>query len=364
MSAYSRTHLSDSDLWRIADQRVAQRRQSSAHQLADLAEIDARQLYRERGYSSLHAFCVEHWHFSDDSAYKRIQAARAARQFPVLFLEVQQARLHLTAVRLLAPHLTPDNVSELIAASVHKRSVDIEQFLAQRFPLSKSPAPATKIQAIPSRPVGLAPGQVETPSLLQPSEPSPSQPSLPVPPPPQRFLIQVAVDKETHDLLRHVQTLLGHAVPSGDVAEVLHRALAAYAVQLEKRKFGAGKKAKKRSTGGRKTPADVKHAVWERDGGCCTFVSSDGHRCGSRELIEFDHVDPVALGGKSTVERVRLRCRPHNQLEAERVFGSGFMAQKRASRRARPSPSPLRRLPDPRPPACSSRDAGTPARAP
>jgi hypothetical protein len=302
----------------------------SAAELLHIAEIDARQLYRLEGYSSTHAYCVEKLHFSDDEAFKRIQVAREARRFPQLFEELELGRLHPTAVRLLAPHLDEDNVVELIAASIHKRSADIEQFLARRFPLSKSPVPPTKIRAIPSRPIGLAPGQVETPSLLQPEEPPPARPAPPTLPPPQRFLIQVTVDKETHDLLRYVQALLGHAVPSGDVPQVLHRALAAYAVQLEKRKFGVGRKpATKRSARGRNVPADVKRAVWERDRGQCTFVSSAGHRCGSRKLIEFDHVDPVALGGKSTVERVRLRCRAHNQYEAERVFGSQFMQEKR-----------------------------------
>ena len=36
------------------------------------------------------------------------------------------------------------------------------------------------------------------------------------------------------------------------------------------------------------------------------------------------------------MENLRLRCRAHNQYEAERVFGTGFMNQKReAARRAR-----------------------------
>jgi len=52
-------------------------------------------------------------------------------------------------------------------------------------------------------------------------------------------------------------------------------------------------------------------------------------RCGSRKLLEFDHVDPVARGGEATVDGIRLRCRAHNQYEAERVFGTGFMAIKR-----------------------------------
>jgi hypothetical protein len=41
----------------------------------------------------------------------------------------------------------------------------------------------------------------------------------------------------------------------------------------------------------------------------------------------------VARGGEATIQGIRLRCRAHNQYEAERVFGSGFMAQKREGAR-------------------------------
>jgi len=69
--------------------------------------------------------------------------------------------------------------------------------------------------------------------------------------------------------------------------------------------------------------------VWRRDGGQCTFVSDKGQRCEARSRLEFDHTDPVARGGQATVAGLRLRCRAHNQYEAERVFGTGFMQRKR-----------------------------------
>jgi hypothetical protein len=55
--------------------------------------------------------------------------------------------------------------------------------------------------------------------------------------------------------------------------------------------------------------------------------------------LEYDHVDPVARGGQSTVAGVRLRCRAHNQYTAECVYGSSFMSGKReASRRGAVAP--------------------------
>ena len=80
-------------------------------------------------------------------------------------------------------------------------------------------------------------------------------------------------------------------------------------------------------------PAHVKRTVWERDQGQCTFVGDTGQRCESRKFLEYDHVDPVARGGQATVQGLRLRCRGHNQLEAERTFGAGFMNAKREEAR-------------------------------
>ena len=45
--------------------------------------------------------------------------------------------------------------------------------------------------------------------------------------------------------------------------------------------------------------------------------------------MEFDHVDAFARGGEASVAGIRLLCRAHNQLEAERTFGAEFMSHKR-----------------------------------
>jgi hypothetical protein len=150
---------------------------------------------------------------------------------------------------------------------------------------------------------------------------------------PQRFALQLTMSQSTHDKLRYAQALLGHQVPSGDVAEVLDKALDALISQLEKRKFAATSRPRRGqgrpSTGPRHIPAHVKRTVGARDGGQCTFVSEAGRRCPARTRLEFDHVVPVARGGQATVAGIRLRCRAHNQHSAERTFGTAFMRHKR-----------------------------------
>jgi 5-methylcytosine-specific restriction endonuclease McrA len=103
---------------------------------------------------------------------------------------------------------------------------------------------------------------------------------------------------------------------------------------LEKQKYGATDRPRRvrRPTNlhSRHIPSEVKRTVHDRDGDRCTFVSETGRRCDSRTRLEFDHVVPFALGGRATVDNIRLRCHAHNQYEAELTYGAGFMERKRA----------------------------------
>ena len=71
----------------------------------------------------------------------------------------------------------------------------------------------------------------------------------------------------------------------------------------------------------RHTPNESRRVAWRRDDGRCGFVAPDGQRCGERAFLEYHHLDAYALGGPSTPDNIALRCRRHNQYEAERVFG-------------------------------------------
>lgn len=154
---------------------------------------------------------------------------------------------------------------------------------------------------------------------------------------PERFAVQVTIDRETHALLRRAQELLSHQYQSGDVAKVLHRALEQLVGSLERQKYATTQRPRQpraRMPDSRHVPAHVRRAVRERDGGRCTFMGAGGPRCESRTRLEFDHVTPFARGGTATVDGIRLRCRTHNPYEAERAFGPEFMAAKRGAQPA------------------------------
>ena len=433
-------HIRDEDLLRKLDALLTQERLTMAELLEVMAEVDARRLYAPAGYSSMFAFCVEKLHLSEDAAYKRIQAARAARRFPALLDAVADGRLHLTAAGLLAPHLTEENAGELIGAATHRRKLEIEEFLASRFGRSDVPTrirviapivaahvqPATtanvsgaaiaaaQIPMTSGAPTPTAPKpelalaqvreersavdasmagrsasgeavitQAETAEVAGAQEGIPAADRTAAPTPVQRYLLQCPISKETHDLLRYAQALLSHALPDGEMDQVLQRALKALIPQLEKRKVailsgdrragsslgvgagsppvGSGRRPNAshnetskipvrlkpapshRNRGNRRIPAHVRRAVWERDERQCTFVSASGHRCSARRFLEYDHIEPVVRGGMATVNNIRLRCRAHNQLEAERVLGVDLIVRKREEARLAAAESARRR---------------------
>jgi 5-methylcytosine-specific restriction endonuclease McrA len=222
---------------------------------------------------------------------------------------------------------TPTSLLPVAPAAIHPAPAPGDA-LAQSDLAACTAAPAQSVANIDS---ALAPERVD-PEASAPIQVVPAAPQRRVAPlSPGRFELRLTIPQSLHDKLKRAQELLGHSVPSGDFAQVLERALDELIAKQEKVQFAVTENPRKarRSSNPRYISAPVKREVRKRDRGQCTYVGDDGHRCGARKLLQYDHVIPVARGGTSNVANVRLRCRAHNQLEAEQVFGTGFMEEKR-----------------------------------
>jgi len=341
------TQLTDDALLLGFARLVAQDRKTTAALLAHIAEIDARHLYLRAGFESMREYCMRELNLTEGAAARRIQVARIARELPALFPAIADGRLHLTAVSALAVRLSSTNVEELISAAAYKTVSEIEELLASRHPqpeslrLDDGISPQVVVRQQPDPNSHILRYASWTP-LASAGDSLPHIGAAPVPETvelvprvrtriaplsPERYTLQVTLPGGTHDKLRRVQALLGHAVPSGDVAQVLDRALDALLLQLEKRKFGLAEqpRASRPVANIRCIPARVRRAVYVRDAGRCAFVGQNRVRCNATSRLEFDHVVPVAHGGRSTADNLRLLCRAHNRYEAERVLGREFM---------------------------------------
>ena len=150
------------------------------------------------------------------------------------------------------------------------------------------------------------------------------------------------VGGEFREELEAVRTLLGHAVPSGKLEDVLLHVLRAQRKVIERRRYGSPKPAKKTAepppaasaANPDYIPATVRRDVYRREGGTCAYVGEGHRRCGSTLRLEFQHIVPVARGGRSTLENITLYCRAHNLLQAEKDFGAEHVRRKQLERSA------------------------------
>ena len=341
--------LSDPALMAELQRLLRQERHVTARLLLHLGEIDARGLYRDYAYGSLFDYCVKALHLSEAETFLRIRAARLGRQFPLVLDMLERGELHLSAIKLLAPVLDQENHQALLEQARCKSKREVEHLLAQRAPKPDVPA---AIRKLPERTSTRAPEPPEPPLLAwgaQPQAPNPQpapQPAAPAPQPPAlskarpvldplgpgRYKLQLTLSERLHDKLRKAQHLMGPE-HENDLAQVLERALDLLIAERMKRRFGMCDKPRasqrqRRNAQSRHIPHAVRREVLVRDGGQCTFVSAEGRRCEQRGLLELHHEQPFARAGEATASNIRLLCRAHNALLAERDFGCAFMQRR------------------------------------
>jgi 5-methylcytosine-specific restriction endonuclease McrA len=334
-SSLSFSELSDCDLIASVHHLAAAERGATARLVASLAELDARRLYLAEGCSSLFTYCTQVLHLSEHAAYGRIEAARAARRYPVLLERLETGDITLTAIGLLAPHLTLDNHQHLIVISRHKSKREIEHIVATLRPQPPVTSAIRKLpQSVPTRSEPSTPASAAASPLTTWAESADADPRITKhtakpgavkPLDAERYKVQFTVTRDTFEKLCRVRDLMRHTCLTGDVGIVFERALTMLLEHLERTKLAQVSRPRQpRSATGRSRhiPATVRRAVWERDDGQCAFVGTRG-RCIERGLLEFHHIVPFADGGSATVENIQLRCRAHNQYESEQWFGTG-----------------------------------------
>jgi hypothetical protein len=348
--------LRDEELLAHLQRLLRDDRALTAQLIVHVGEVDARGLYREHAYASMFEYAVKALHMSESEAYTRIRAARLSREFPVVLGMLARGELHLSAVKLLAPVLNAENCEELVRAARFKSKRQVELMLAQRFPRADVPSVIRKLpaKAITAVLTGAAPGELSlaptavlensislheskaasdptpAPSLQLASAPAPVIAPLRA----ERFKVQFTADQRLHDKLKQAQDLLRHQVPDGDLAAVLERALDVLIAERLKQRFALVRKprattrAKLSQPESRHIPHEVRREVIARDGLQCSYVSAAGNRCEQRGFLELHHEEPYGRDGEATAANIRVLCRAHNQLLAERDYGRAFMQQR------------------------------------
>ena len=310
--------LTDQSLHQQLQDFVRQERTLVTKVLEHLQEVERRRLYSDFKRSSLFDYAVKELGYSEDQAHRRIQAMRLMKTLPEVKEKLNSGALSLTnAAKAQGLFRRASQSSEakpmnnrsklaVLKSIEHKSTRDAERELLKFQPQDVVPADRQKT---------VSPSHTE---------------------------LKVVLDQKTMARLEEVRALLGPKGVDLSHDQLLQVTADATIAKLKEQRFGK-RRAKQTQTfqttspslaslplgaqqvveyasarNQRYVPASVKHAVWQRDlGQCC--------KCGSRQNLQYDHVQPVGLGGKTMIGNLRLLCFSCNQRAAMRVYGVGLM---------------------------------------
>jgi len=344
--------LTTEELDHSAEKLVRAEKRNVALVIAHIAEMSRRKGHLERGYKSLFDYCVRRLQLSEGSVARRIQVANVSGRFPQILIALVENRISLTVAGLLAPHLHEENVERLLSDCAGMTKREAEEYLVA---LRPKPVFAPSIRKAPSPALTVPP----TARATSP-EPSPPQaatlrapvarfsPTILEPAKPDVFNFRFAADRAFKDKFERLAEVLGVENPLQHMAEIMDRAMD---IALDKKdlKRKRARRLLRKSRGGDKPcpgkvparsryiPPHVRELVHERAGYQCEFRGRDGTRCRARTGLQIEHLRAFALRGSHDKKNLRLHCRPHNHLTAERTFGAAFIQQKIDLSRRRPS---------------------------
>jgi hypothetical protein len=266
--------LSDAELLAATRSLVGRSNQLLGALLAHLGEVEARGVHRTRACSSLYTYCIYELRYSEDEAFRRVAAARLVRRFPALWDAVAAGELHLTGLLMLGPHLTEDNIGQVLLRARHRTKKEIARLVRELDPLPEvpprieplGPAPARLLSEAPTweafvssmcpvrelrpgerprdwmenandaevpAPAGLTPSDDE---VVSASEDASGQAPPPEPLSPQRYKVQFTAGEEYVKLVEEAHALLSHSAPRATLDEIQLRAMRLLVAELKRRK--------------------------------------------------------------------------------------------------------------------------------
>ena len=377
--------LPDSVIIERLDSHIKREREETEQVIRHLAEVDSRKLVPSLGYSSLFDYLTRGCGYSEPSACRRIEAARAIRRLPEALDCLKKGELNLSTVGVIAKALGKGRDQEVLASVRGKTFEQAKKAVAAFLPVSEN---VVRERIVP---VTVAPktasSESEKQSLLCFDRGAHSGETADSPlylrcdgassadhceEPFQRHLVSFSVDDDFMALLTRAKELSFRGKKDdARLEKVLRKALEAYLSLNDPKEREARRKARRELFRERRekrdresldagspalkaspklskpdsscaegaqadlkglpvletraVPRALRDAVLCRDEHRCTFVSESGNRCGSRSDLEVDHTVPRALGGKNTIENLRTLCSAHNLHAAREVFGRSYV---------------------------------------
>jgi hypothetical protein len=255
-------HLTDSALLKDTKVLAQKERELTIKVLHHLKEIEARKLYSDLKYSNLFEYCVKELGYSESSAMRRISAAKLLKEIPQIEQKIEQGTLTLS------------NISR---ASNFFKEFEINE-------------PEIKKEIL---------SQVENLSTRECDKKLSEIAHLD-----QNRRIRIEISEKTYNSLKNLRGIIGRDLSFDHLLDYM---IEITSDRLRKSKYKQSQMVTTTSAPKetRVISAGVKRQVFLRDKKCV--------QCGTTHFLNYDHRKPFALGGKSTLENVRLLCFNCNQ---------------------------------------------------
>ncbi len=260
---------------------------TEAELLTVLMEMKRRRVFAELNYSGIFDYCERALRLSRAQAYYFKTVADKSEVVPELKEAIDQGELTLSEARRIAPVVTAQNQRHWIDKAKTLPQQQLEKEVTEANP------------------------KAHVKEDIRPVAKEVSQ-------------LRVPVDNKTHENLSALREILsqkrGRAASLADVI--------AWMAEETRERFDPERKAERRVTkvssgnassapkidkpGRSPIPARIKHQVVLRQGWQCIYVGADGRRCNQTRWLDFHHISPLARGGRSTPENLRLLCKSHH----------------------------------------------------
>ncbi|WP_413581859.1 HNH endonuclease [Bdellovibrio sp. HCB288] len=309
------TNLSNNDLLTRVEKLARTERKITHLVLWHLIEVEGRRLYLDLGYTSLFKYLTTHLNYSEDSAYRRIQAAKLLKKVPQVEQSLEDGSLNLTQMQQVQKCLTKELESGVNVSLEQTKSI-----LAQI--QNKSSFETQKILSVEFN------QPIQTHETIKPQ----SDDSV-------RLEITLTDEQMRH--LQNAKDLLSHVLPNPTWAELIsylaqtqiHKRLGKKAVlqgsiamlNADTAEGNIGESEAKVEQRNKETIArkaikiSTKRVLLKKAHHCCEFLHPTLGRCNSKYQLQIDHRLPLALGGTNDESNLRVLCRLHNMAEARRL---------------------------------------------
>lgn len=301
--------VSKEELLCSTEKLVAEERRITSQILWHIFEIERRRLFAELGFASLFEYCTVQLKYSSGSAQRRISAMRLLREMPEVAVKIDSGTLNVNALsqaqslfrqaRLENKAFTLEAKRELVEKLENKSQRECEKLLAEVNPIATRPSRE----------------RVVTPSRTE---------------------IRFEADDALYAKIQLLKGKYAHRLQgSSDFADLLElliddalkeKASKKLLPPVEVKIEGSAIQPAVKST--RYIPAAMKRETFKSAKNQCTFIDPlTQRRCSSKYALEIEHIQPLALGGKTELANLSVLCRTHNQLTAIQKFGLDKMSR-------------------------------------